>query len=231
MAGFFASPACYAPDGDMPSRPGDGARVAIVAIALSAAWFVLAWAAANLLVVRAELPLADALVVLSSGATYIERTHHAAQLLGEGRATAIIVMNDGLQGGWSQTEQRTLYYFERTIEELSRRGVQPERIRFLPDVVPDGTFGEAKQLRRYAERLGLRSLLIVTSAYHSRRTLWIFHRVFAGTGVAIGVAPAPPGQQTPRPSLWWLSPLGWRMVAGEYVKGTYYLLRHRGSEG
>jgi uncharacterized SAM-binding protein YcdF (DUF218 family) len=206
-------------------------RAAFIVIVVLAVWVVLAWGAASFLIVQAELPLADALVVLSSGSTYIERTNRAAQLWQEGRGTMIVVMNDGLQGGWSQSEQRTPFYFERAIGELRRQGVAAESIRLLPDVVPGGTYGEAVHVRQYVRTHGLRSVLVVTSAYHSRRTLWTFQRVFDGSGVAVGVAPAAPGQQTPPRATWWLYPSGWRIVLGEYVKGIYYLARYGLSVG
>ena len=49
------------------------------------AWLV-AWAAAQWLIVRAELSHADALVVLAGSSAYTERALHAAQLFNEGRA-------------------------------------------------------------------------------------------------------------------------------------------------
>ena len=68
----------------------------------------------------------------------------------------------------------------------------------------------------------LRSLLVVTSAYHSRRALWTLSRVFAGTGIEIGLQSVETGEQTPAPATWWLHLRGWQMVGGEYVKNVYY---------
>ena len=59
-------------------------------------------------------------------------------------------------------------------------------------------------------------------AYHSRRALWTFEKVFATEDVEIGIESAPTGQQTPPPFYWWLTARGWQMVAGEYVKSLYY---------
>ncbi|MGB8509116.1 MAG: ElyC/SanA/YdcF family protein, partial [Pyrinomonadaceae bacterium] len=82
-------------------------------------------------------------------------------------------------------------------------------------------------LREYAAARGLHSLLVVTSAYHSRRALWTLRRVFEGSDMEIGLAPVASGEQTPRAALWWLTPSGWRLVAGEYAKFIYYLLHYR----
>ena len=92
--------------------------------------------------------------------------------------------------------------------------------------VVTSTFDEAEALREYAATHNLRSLLVVTSGYQSRRALWTLRKVFAGSGVEVGVEAVEPGQQTPRAALWWCSPLGWKLVPGEYAKMIYYRLRH-----
>jgi uncharacterized SAM-binding protein YcdF (DUF218 family) len=69
-------------------------------------------------------------------------------------------------------------------------------------------------------------MLVVTSAYHSRRALWTLGRAFRGGGTAVGLEAVAPGEQSPRPATWWLSVLGWKMVAGEYVKLIYYRLSY-----
>lgn len=49
-------------------------------------WSLVAWVAAEALIVKSELAQADALVVLAGSSTYVERTRRAAQLCQEGRA-------------------------------------------------------------------------------------------------------------------------------------------------
>ena len=105
------------------------------------------------------------------------------------------------------------------------RPVPNERIEVLPRRVAS-THDEALLLKEYVDEHHLRSLLVVTSAYHSRRALWTFRRAFEGSGVAVGVAEGEPGLQTPTPGTWWFSPRGWRAVAGEYVKMVYYRLSY-----
>lgn len=201
-------------------------RWACLAILFIAGWPLFAWAGARLLIVNAELPRADALVVLSGSANYLERTQKAAQLFNEGRAAEIILTNDNLQGGWSDAQQRNPFFVEREAEELRRAGVPAENIKVLPQSV-SSTFEEAKLLHEYAKAHGIRSLLVVTSAYHSRRALWTLRSVFQKKDVEIGLISVPTGQQTPSPSAWWLETRGWRMVAGEYIKIIYYQLQYQ----
>ncbi len=160
------------------------------------AWVFFAWVAALALSAEAELPHADALVVLGGSATYRERTAHAAQLYREGRAPKIILTNDHLRSGWSDTQRRNPYFVERAADDLRRAGVPAERIEVLPQTV-SSTHDEALMLREHATVHGLRSVLVVTSAYHSRRALWTFRRILRDSNVDVGLSAVAPGQQTP----------------------------------
>lgn len=202
-------------------------RVLRLTLAALALWWLVAWAAARALVVNVELPQADALVVLSGSGAYFERTREAAELFRAGRAPQIVLTNDNSISGWSVEQQRNPLFVERAAAELERAGVPPERIVVLPSPV-DSTYAEATLLRSYTERRGLRSLLVVTSAYHSRRAWWTLRRVFGGSGVAVGIkAVRHGGAESPAPSRWWWHASGWRNVGGEYVKQLYYWLHYR----
>jgi uncharacterized SAM-binding protein YcdF (DUF218 family) len=200
-------------------------RWARVAVLLLVGWSLLAWVMARGLVVRSELAHSDALVVLAGSATYIERTRYAAQLFKKGSAPKIILTNDNLQGRWSEAEGRNLFFIELAAEELRREGVPAEKIELIPRIV-SSTYEEAVLLREYASGQGLRSIMVVTSAYQSRRALWTLRRVFDGSGIAVGLDAPEPGEQSPRPATWWWRPLGWKMVAGEYLKLIYYRIRY-----
>ena len=184
-----------------------------------------AWGAARLLVVRSPLSQADAIVVMSGSGTYRERAQHAAALFKEGRAPRIVLTNDHLRSSWSQEEQRNPYYYERSRDELRRAGVPDDKIAVI--MVPiKSTYDEAAALKEYSEANRLSSLLVVTSAYHSRRVFWTFRHVFAGSGKAIGIDPAEPRIESPAAATWWLHRLGWEMVPKEYLKLLVYWLRY-----
>ena len=197
-------------------------RIALLALII---WSLLAWVAAEALIVKSELAHADALVVLAGSSTYVERTHRAAQLFQEGRAPKIILTNDNVPSGWSVEEERNPLFVERAADELKRQGVPAEKIEIVPGIV-SSTYDEAVSLREYASEKNLRSILIVTSAYQSRRALWTMRRVFRGSDVLIGLSAVEPGQQAPRAAVWWFSGLGWQMVPGEYLKIVYYWVKY-----
>ncbi|MBV9211758.1 MAG: YdcF family protein, partial [Acidobacteria bacterium] len=136
-----------------------------------------------------------------------------------------ILTNDGQQGGWSNEERRNPFFVERAAKELEASGVPAAKIEILPQVVTS-TYEEATLLREYVAAQHLRSVLIVTSAYHTRRALWTLRRAFAGSGIELGIESPPAGWQTPAPATWWLHARGWQLVAGEYVKLLYYHLRY-----
>ena len=191
-------------------------------------WPVAAWLAARALIVNLELPRADAIMVLSGAPSYVERARVAARLFREGRAPRVILTNDNLRGGWSSEQQRNPFFVERMQEELIRLGVPPERIEVLPETV-GSTYEEAMQLRMYASARGLRSVILVTSPYHTRRAAWTFNRVLRESGVSFGLSAPLSGEQSsssPPPATWWLRPQGWRAVALEYPKFIYYWFRY-----
>ncbi|MEO8435279.1 MAG: YdcF family protein [Pyrinomonadaceae bacterium] len=196
-----------------------------IVLLLLLAWSILAWVAARVLVVRSELPHADALVVLAGSSTYVERTHHAAQLFAEGVAAKVVLTNDNLPSGWSAVQGRNPLFVERAADELRRQGVPAEKIEIVPGVV-SSTYDEIMRLREYSVEHRLRSILVVTSAYHSRRAWWTLRHVFRGSDVTIGLDPAAPGEQSPWPATWWWHRVGWQMVPVEYAKMVYYWWRY-----
>ena len=201
-------------------------RITLAAAAVFFVWSLVAWIAAEALIVSVPLERADAIVVLSGSEAYVERTRWAAKLYSNGRAPIIILTNDNQMGGWSEAQKRNPLFKERARDELLAAGVPASSIELAPGSITN-TYDEGLSLREHAERRGLRSLLIVTSAYHSRRALWSLQQVFRGSGVSLGMESVMPGQQMPSPGVWWLSLSGWRAVALEYPKLVYYWLRYR----
>ena len=188
-------------------------------------WPIIAWIGARLLIVKTDLASADAIVVMSGSATYRERAAWAAKLYREGRAPIVILTNDSLKSGWDNKEQRNPYFYELAARELQQQGVPASKIQVVSDIAL-GTYEESLGIRDYASAHQLKRLLVVTSAYHTRRTLWSLRHACEGSGIEIGIDSPSPGWQTPAPSRWWWRRWGWKVVAGEYVKLIYYWMRY-----
>ena len=186
-------------------------------------WVCLAPSLAEHLIVEKPLEKADAILVLGGSSTYVERTHKAAELFKQGIAPKIFLTNDGEQGGWDRREQRNPYFVERARWELINQGVAESAIEILPGIVR-GTQDEAVLLEKTLAEKPLKSLLIVTSPYHTRRAFSAFASILHEKADApeIGIVSPAPGEQSPPPAVWWLSVRGWRFVAGEYLKFVYY---------
>ncbi len=197
----------------------------IVVVCLVVLWPLVAWLSARLLIVKSDLAGADAIVVMSGSSTYLERADWAARLYQEGRAPLVILTNDSLISGWDKVKERNPYFYELAARELHKQGVPESKIQVVSDIAL-GTYEESLGLRDYATAHKLNRLLIVTSAYHSRRTLWSMRHACEGSGIEIGIDSPPPGWQTPAPSRWWWHRWGWKVVAGEYAKLIYYKMRY-----
>lgn len=195
-------------------------KTAGIVAALAAGWVLLAPLLAGNLIVERPLARADAILVLSGSSVYRERTRRAAAAYRRGVAKKVLLTDDGGRAGWSAAERTNPPFVRLAERELIARGVPAENIEILQPTV-DGTVREAELLREKALREGWRSVLVVTSAYHTRRALWTFERTL-GADVRVGIGAVPPGDETPPPRTWWLSARGWETVALEYVKSIVY---------
>jgi uncharacterized SAM-binding protein YcdF (DUF218 family) len=200
-------------------------RLLLKAILLCALiWPVVAWIAADLLITESPLDTADCIVVLAGSASYKERTLEAARLLHQGRSNLILITNDNMRGPWSSSELRNPFFYELSLAELEKAGVAAQNVKVLKRAV-SSTQEESEVVKEYAAEHGLRSILVVTSPYHSRRALWVFNNAFAGTGVRVGVAGISQGSNAPSPATWWLTIRGWQLVPSEYGKMVLYLIK------
>jgi len=187
-------------------------------------WTIGAAVAARFLIVREPLEKADAIVVMSGSSAYVERTQKAAQLYREGRAPMVLLTDDHTRGGWDNAQQRNPFFVERAMQELIKQGVPEDRIEILPGFA-GSTRDEAMIIKDYAARARLKSVLVVTSEYHSRRALRTLRQAMEGSDTTVGIDPAGNGSQGSQ-LFWWLRPEGWRTVGGEYGKLVYYWLKY-----
>ncbi len=198
-------------------------KISVTLLALLVIWILLAPFLAERLIVEKAFENADAILVLGGSATYKERTQKAAELYRTGIAPKIFLTDDGERGSWNAKEQKNPKFAELAQKQLIEFGVPTENIEILEPEV-SGTIYEAQVLAKKAREDNLKTLLIVTSAYHTRRSLWTFENVFERENLTtnIGIIAPKTGIQTPLPQTWWLSPKGWQFVAGEYLKSLYY---------
>ena len=150
----------------------------------------------QILVVKSPVRKVDALVVMA-GARH-HRLPAALELFRQGVAPKILLTNDGMKGPYSFRDKKNLYLVEWAREYLLEKGV-PEDAIVLLNFTQSGSYFDALNTRAYVQNHDdIGSLLVVTSHYHTRRTLWTFKRIFQEMNVRIGVYPVPkdPGNKS-----------------------------------
>lgn len=117
---------------------------------------------------------------------------------------------------------------DRRVAWLKAFGIDSRRVTEVV-ISENGTWGEAVTARAVAgQRDGFDSLLVITSPYHTRRSLYAFRYHFADTDIEIGVQPATDASPA-APTRWLLSEYDRDYVAYEWAALVYYVARMVGS--
>lgn len=186
-----------------------------------------AWAAAALVAVAVGAPLPliverpldrpHAIVVLASHEW--ERLPAAADLARQHPDAALVLTVP------REFSDRSCHLCGERPRWLNHLGVDGRRIVEVEMGAAGGTWGEARSVAREARRRGWTKLLVVTSVYHTRRSLLTFRKV-AGGEVAVGVASAQ-AHSAMRPATWWASPEDLWYVAYEWAAMADYAVQGR----
>jgi uncharacterized SAM-binding protein YcdF (DUF218 family) len=176
------------------------------------------------LVVQHSLEKADLIVCMMGNP--VERGLAAADLYEEGMAPRIFVGRKALPDGIEVLKQREVHYPETRdllIMMLQGLGV-PRSDCLVSDSFVDSTFEEASEIRGIAQKEGYRSLIIVTSPHHTRRTWLTFKKVFEKDDMVIMMMPS---RYTDfRSDGWWKKGKYVNEVITEYQKLIYYTLKY-----
>jgi uncharacterized SAM-binding protein YcdF (DUF218 family) len=148
---------------------------------------------------------ADALVVLSGDNFYADRATHAAKLYRQGAAPIVVASGKRLRPNAGEAEL--------VEHDLVERGVPKDKILQLPQDA-DSTLEESLAVRKLAEDRGWKSLILVTSNYHTRRALYIFQHRLPPT-ISVTVASAPDGDFDPEH--WWEKRISAKRFFHEFV--------------
>jgi uncharacterized SAM-binding protein YcdF (DUF218 family) len=174
------------------------------------------------LIVGDQLHPADILFVLNGDPD--SRPFRAAELYQQGLAPRIVIARSENQPivdlGLVRNET------DISIGVMESLGVPAADILTLQ--MPGGvtsTFDEATLLRQYVEEHDVHSVILVTSAFHTRRARWIFLRELHGLPVTLEMAAAP--NHGFDATNWWQSEYGLITVNNEYLKLFYYLWKYR----
>jgi uncharacterized SAM-binding protein YcdF (DUF218 family) len=154
--------------------------LALFCVALYLARHPLMRFAAEGLVVEDKLEKSDAIILLSDDNFYADRATRAAELYRQNLAATVVASGIRLRPYAGISELMT--------HDLIERGVPKERIVPFPQDADD-TREEAEALKTLVAQKGWKSVIIVTSNYHTRRARYIFRKVFP-SDVKIAMASA-----------------------------------------
>ena len=141
-----------------------------------------------------------AIVVLTGG---VGRVHQGLELLSQGRARKLFV--SGVYRGVDVEE----------LLRVSRQSPQELACCIALGYQADNTRGNAVETRAWLrEQKNLRSLRLVTSAYHMPRSLLEFRRIMP----TIKIVPHPIFPDDFRPDAWWRWPAKPNLIVSEYSK-------------
>jgi uncharacterized SAM-binding protein YcdF (DUF218 family) len=149
---------------------------------------------------------AEVIAVLGGG---LERTAYGAELYRQGFAPEL------WHTGFPEARARVERY-------LLEAQLPREDIAYLPS---HSTWSDGEAIISAARARGVHDILLVTSWYHSRRSMCVLKQQLAGSGIAVTYV-APPGSG---PEDWWRHARARGFVAAEFFKLGYYALRYRTS--
>ena len=190
--------------------------LAALAIVSGAALFTIAQYAGTTLVVAKPLADPDAIVSLASHEW--ERLPETARLARQYPDARVLLTLP------RPVSEYNCHDCAGRVGRLVHMGVPAARIVILP-LARSNTRGEASAALDFARTEGLRRLLVVTSPYHTRRSLVTFRQVMEGSGIEVGVTPAA-ATSPADPARWWRTPYDRWYVRYEWMALTYYLVRY-----
>ncbi len=177
---------------------------------------------ADFLIVDDPLQTADMIFVLNGD--HDTRPFRASELYKQGLAPLIVIARaESLAAEKLGLAPNDTDVSLGVMKEL---GVPPEKIVVLPvEGGATSTFDEARALRGYIETQDMRSIILLTSAFHTRRARWIFAKELAGLPVRLEVASVP--HYGFDETNWWQSEDGLITLNNEYIKLAYYFVKYR----
>jgi uncharacterized SAM-binding protein YcdF (DUF218 family) len=192
--------------------------VALILVLLAgvaaAAWRPLLTRAGAFLIVQDPLERADVIIVLSGGRED-ERVREGAELYHQGYAPWVLLSGgEKLQGLAIPDLQRA---------QALRHGIPASALLF--ETASTSTAEQARFLRPMLEGRGVRRAIVVTSSFHTRRTRYLFRRIFRGSPVDIRVHPVQ--HDFFSPDRWWTRDWDTEQVVLEYIKLALGFLRYR----
>jgi len=181
----------------------------------------------NFLIYEQNPQKADVIVVLNGRDT--ERSLSAVDLYKKGYANLIVLAQGSKQPGSDEFWKRVVnnfdgkIFFQRAIEAM---GVPEKSFKLIGNGVAS-TYDEAVATKEFLKKNGYKSILLVTSKWHSKRAYLTFKSVLNKKGNGITITIIPSSYDNFDPELWWKKEEDAESVFREYVRLIYYIFSWR----
>jgi uncharacterized SAM-binding protein YcdF (DUF218 family) len=180
----------------------------VLALLVRVFWTPLLEAAGNGLIEDDGARKADAIVVLG-GDSYGDRTLKGAELAKAGYAPFVYVSGPPRLMGF-ESDDEVLYAEQKGLPATLFREVH------LPATAAESTRTEARYLGKYLRDQGVKSVLLVTSNYHTKRAVKLWRQENPNLQVAV-VPSVDPGNYFTADG-WWKTRPGQKMFLLEWMK-------------
>jgi uncharacterized SAM-binding protein YcdF (DUF218 family) len=165
------------------------------------------------LIYQDELKPSDAIVVLA-GSHSGNRMEEAVRIFDKGMGKIIVFSGYTYYPGMDSHIGMKQYGI--------KLGVPEDKIIAEKANGENSTWGEAFFNLRQLERLKIKSFILVTSSFHTRRSHWVYERAIKSLNMDITFRVQPASDpRVPYPG-WWKIRSGKKKVFNEYIKLLYY---------
>ena len=201
-------------------------RLALILLALCALLLVCCFfrapllrGAANAWIVNEPLAKADVIVLLGGGRE--TRPFEAAKLYHQGLASKILIMNPKFE----PTTKMGLIPSDAdlTRQILTKQGVPASALVILPNEVTS-SYEECVSFQDWAKTNAVKSMIIPTDIFHTRRVRWLFRKKLKDTGIQVRVDAVPMRKYNARD--WWHNENGVIAFQNEIIKYAYYRIKY-----
>ena len=168
---------------------------------------------------------ADVIVVLNGRDT--ERSLAAADLYNQGYSNRIVIARGSKQPGNDEFWRRVRDNFDGKIffqRALYAMGIPESSFKLIGNGV-DSTYDEALVTKEFLADNGYKSILLVTSKWHSRRAYLTFRSALKKDGIRIIVQPSK--YDVFNPDTWWKNSNDAELVFYEYTRLIFYVISSR----
>lgn len=177
----------------------------------------------DFLVIDEDPVICDAVVVLNTGVEYYPRLIEAAHIYTHEHVKRVVIngnrKSDTLRGLEEKGFAPCCQWYEDQIRILELLGVPREAVLAISAEDVYDTVGEAQMVGDELLNKGIKSIIISTSKYHTRRAGFIWKRMY-GNHLKISIVAAKSDPYDPKG--WWRSGRQIRWVLAEYGAWLYY---------